>query len=149
MTAVELHRRPAQDADQAIARRIHHRAFREVVERQFGSWDESLQDRFFDDEWGRQAHELVVLDGQPAGYTAVEHFDDHVFIHNVVLDPDAQGHGIGTTLLAEIVDAAREKAVPVRLQVLHANRAVNLYRRLGFIETGRTPTHLMMERTPG
>jgi ribosomal protein S18 acetylase RimI-like enzyme len=146
VSRVSVQRRPARDSDQAIARQIHHRAFRDVVERQFGSWDEAAQDDFFDREWDRQAHEILVVDGEPAGYAAVEHRDDHIFIHNIVLDPAAQGRGAGTALLIEILDAGRATSRTVRLQVLHENRAVGLYRRLGFSETERTPTHLLMER---
>ena len=144
-----LERRPAVDTDLSAARRVHHRSFRDVVERQFGTWDEALQDGFFDAEWERQPHEIVVVDGELAGYIAVDDFDDHTFVHNVVLDPDVQGRGIGTALLTEVIDAARARGVPVRLQVLHANRAAHLYRRLGFVEIGRTPTNLVLERAPG
>jgi len=148
-TGMRVDRRPAQDGDQRIAREIHHRAFRDVVERQFGQWDEALQDKFFDSEWSRQAHEVLVLDGTTIGYAAVEDRDDHILIHNLVLDPALQGRGIGTTFLAEVVQIASETSRPVRLQVLHENRAASLYRQLGFTETARTPTHLTMERQPG
>lgn len=148
VSAVELARRPARSGDQAIARQIHHRAFRDVVERQFGPWNDSMQDLFFDGEWARQSHEIIVVDGETAGYVAMEDGADHLFVHNIVLDPAAQGRGIGTALLREIMDASRETSRPVRLQVLHENRAVALYRRLGFLETARTSTHLVMERAP-
>jgi hypothetical protein len=37
------------------------------------------------------------------------------------------------------------REVPVRLRAFHANHAVNLYRGLGFRETGKTDTHILME----
>lgn len=138
--------RPAEASDRPVAREIHHRAFREVVERQFGAWDESQQDEFFDGEWRRHPHDVVLLDGEAVGYLAVEHLADHVFVHNVVLDPAVQGRGIGTSLLSKVLDDALERHRSVRLQVLQANPAVSLYRRLGFVEIGRSPTHLLMER---
>jgi ribosomal protein S18 acetylase RimI-like enzyme len=143
---VDVKCRPAEVPDRVVARRIHHRAFREVVERQFGTWDESQQDDFFDGEWQRHPHEIVLLNGDAVGYVAVEHLPDHVFVHNVVLDPSVQGQGIGTSLLSKVVGDARKQRHPVRLQVLQANPAVSLYRRLGFAEVGRTSTHLLMER---
>lgn len=147
MLPVEVKRRPAEVSDRVVARAIHHRAFRAVVERQFGRWDDAQQDGFFDAEWRRHPHELVLVDGQVVGYVAVEHLADQVVVHNLVLDPAAQGRGIGTSLLGEVVEDALETRRPVRLQVLHANPAVTLYRRLGFIEIARTPTHLLMERS--
>lgn len=44
-------RRPATEADREWARQLHHRVVRDVVERQFGSWDEDQQDRFFANDW--------------------------------------------------------------------------------------------------
>jgi predicted GNAT family acetyltransferase len=35
----------------------------------------------------------------------------------------------------------------VRLQVLRKNRAHHLYERLGFVQTGQTDTHILMEKT--
>lgn len=40
--------RPAVPADTHFARRVHHAAYREVVERQFGSCNEEQQDRFLE-----------------------------------------------------------------------------------------------------
>lgn len=39
-----LSRRPAVDDDERWMREVHHAAFREVLERQFGTWDEVQQD---------------------------------------------------------------------------------------------------------
>jgi hypothetical protein len=44
-------RRVATDADRAFARRAHHLAFRELVERRFGAWIEEQQDLFFESSW--------------------------------------------------------------------------------------------------
>ena len=40
-------RRPAREPDTEFARQIHHLAYRDVVERQFGPWVEADQDNFF------------------------------------------------------------------------------------------------------
>ncbi len=60
--------RPATDDDKDVARQTHHDAFREVVIRQFGVFDPELQDAFFDDEWNAASYEIVVVEGEPAGY---------------------------------------------------------------------------------
>ena len=39
-----LERRPATSSDTEFARISHHAAYRDVVRRQFGAWDEALQD---------------------------------------------------------------------------------------------------------
>ena len=147
-SGARVRRRPAEANDADVARQIHHRAFRDVVERQFGSWNEPLQDLFFDSEWSRQPHEMVLVDDRPAGYMAVEVGSDEVLVHNLVLDPDVQGSGVGSGLLSEVLDAAGVAGLPVRPQVLHENRAAQLYRRVGFREIGRTSTHTVMEWSP-
>ena len=42
-----IDRRTATSEDFELARSIHHRAYRDVVLRQFGAWNEEEQDQFF------------------------------------------------------------------------------------------------------
>ena len=140
-------RRPALETDADFARRVHHRAYREVVERQFGLWDEAQQDRFFDGDWRAGGFEIVLCDGVPCGYLCVEDRPDDVHVREIVLLPEFQGRGIGSRLLSDVIAHARQRGVPVRLGTHHQNRAQRLYRRLGFREIGRTGTHLLFERS--
>ena len=48
---MKLGRRPVAQADTEFARNAHHQAYHDVVVRQFGTWDEALQDKFFDGDW--------------------------------------------------------------------------------------------------
>jgi ribosomal protein S18 acetylase RimI-like enzyme len=135
--------RPATPDDEAFARDCHHAAFRDVVERQFGPWDEERQDGFFDGWWGVDHVSIVEVDGERAGYLHVEERDDHVVLGEIVLHPDVQRRGIGTHLIVSLLDRGK----PVQLQVLHENHGARaLYERLGFAVTGRTATHHLMVR---
>lgn len=142
---MHVRRRPADVADRSFLRRVHHDAFRDVVERQFGAWDEQRQDRFFDDEWGRHDREIVLCDDEPAGYLAVEIDERDIVIHEIVLDPAFHSRGIGTQIIADVLDDARRSRKTVRLQVLLLNRARALYERVGFHEVSRSETHIVME----
>ena len=142
---MEIRRRPATEADRDLARRVHHAAYREAVERQFGRWVDDEQDRFFASGWAAASHEIVLCDGQPCGYVCVEDGADDVQVRELVIDPEFQSRGIGTALLGETCERARGRGVPVRLGTFHRNRAAELYRRLGFREVGRTATHILME----
>lgn len=53
------------------------------------------------------------------------------------LSPEFRGQGIGTKMLAALFEMARPKYEAVALSVREANPALHLYRRFGFVETGR------------
>ena len=142
---MEITTRPATAADMDFARTVHHLAYRDVVTRQFGQWDETLQDGFFDRGWSPAKIEILLVDGEPCGYTGIEDRPGDVYLRELVIQPEYQGRGIGTTILRQVMARAQGRGVPVRMQVLQQNRAQDLYRRVGFREVGRTETHVLME----
>src|SRR6266508_3063948 len=54
--------------------------------------------------------------------TCVLHHMDHDFIDELALLPEAQGRGIGSSLVRDVMGAASARGVPVRLSVLVTNR---------------------------
>ena len=130
--------RPAEAGDVEFARSAHHAAYRDVVERQFGPWDEAAQDKFFAADWDPRTAEIILADGSLCGYCIVERRVDDIHARELVIHPDFQGQGIGSFLLRRLQDEARSRSVPVRLGTFHENRAVKLYARLGFREIGST-----------
>jgi ribosomal protein S18 acetylase RimI-like enzyme len=142
---MEVTRRPALETDTDFARLVHHQAYRDVSERQFGPWNEKEQDEYFQGDWAPAAFDIVLCDGIPCGYICVDDRNYDLHIGELVLLPEFQGQGIGSSLLRDVMERARRRGVPVRLQTFQVNRAVDLYRRLGFQEIGRTKTHLLME----
>ena len=145
---MNLTRRPATEADAAFARETHHGAYRFAAERQFGPWDEARQDQLFAGEWADGRLEIVEVDGTPCGYVRIEERDHDFHVRELVIHPDHQNRGIGTAILRETQERARAKGVPIHLGTFLTNRAADLYRRVGFRETGRTDTHIIMEWLP-
>ena len=133
----------ASDTDFCLG--VHHRAYREVCVRQFGPWDEAVQDTFFKANWKMGGFEIILCDGVPCGYLRVEVGLQHVDIHEIVVDPDFQNQGIGTFLLRQFIAQAMALSLSLRLRTLHQNRALALYQRIGFKETARTETHTLLE----
>ena len=138
-------RRAATDADTPFAREAHHGAYREAVERQFGPWEEARQDELFGRDWADGEFEMLEVDGVPCGYVCIEEREKDFHVREIVVHPAYQGRGIGTAVLRETQERARAKGVPVVLGTFLTNRAAELYRRLGFRETGRSETHILME----
>jgi N-acetylglutamate synthase-like GNAT family acetyltransferase len=138
-------RRAATAADTAFARRTHHAAYRDVVEQQFGSWDETRQDEFFATSWDPATHEIILRDGIPVGYCAIEYARDEMHLRELVISPAEQGRGVGTELLRQLQGMAQADAKPIRLRTFRHNRAQQLYARLGFVPINQTPTHIQFE----
>jgi GNAT superfamily N-acetyltransferase len=137
--------RPALESDRKFSRNVHHACYRDVVERQFGSWDEELQRRFFAEGWKEGESQIVERDGVPIGVFRREILDDYIFIREIQIHPRAQGEGMGSEILKAQIDEARARGLLVRLQVLRMNRAAVLYRRLGFDKTDENDIFIFME----
>lgn len=143
-----LELRVATDADREYARVVHHGAYRAVVERQFGAWDEEAQDGFFARQWAPGEQHVIVVSGVERGYCDIESREEDIHLRELVIDPDHQGQGIGSLLIGDLQRQASERGVPVRLGVFKENRAAELYVRLGFVRIGETETHVLMEWNP-
>ncbi len=71
---------------------------------------------------------------------------DHMFLIEIQIDAPYQGKGIGTQLIKKVINEAKVKDLPLRLQVLKENdKARKLYLRLGFRQVSETETHIVME----
>jgi ribosomal protein S18 acetylase RimI-like enzyme len=134
--------------DRAFLRDLHHRAYREVVTRQFGSWDETAQDAWFEQTLTEAEVWVVSVGGTPVGAIALALAADCLHLVELQILPEWQNQGLGTALVREQLARARAHGVPLRLRVLHENRARHLYERHGLAVCGTTPTHYLMEWRP-
>ena len=82
---MQVTKRPARASDEEFAREVHHRAYREVVERQFGAWVDEQRDRYFSTDWAAAAFEIVVCDGIPCGYVCIEDQATAVHVREILL----------------------------------------------------------------
>jgi GNAT superfamily N-acetyltransferase len=140
--------RPATSTDTPFLRQLHHRAYREVVIRQFGSWDDDAQDGWFDKGLADAQFSVVEENGEAIGTIASNDLPDRLVLVELQLLPEYQGRGIGTALLQAQLEWARRLQKPVTLRVLFESRARSLYARHGFVVTGKTDTHYLMEWRP-
>ena len=101
-----------------------------------------------DSDWSGGSFEVIEYDGVACGYVSVEDLPGDVHVREIDVDPSFQGPGIGTAVLRSAIEHARTRGVPVVLGTLHENRAAVLYRRLGFVETGRSDTHTRFRLVP-
>lgn len=123
--------RPASGGDREFLFAVRRAALRAYVEQTTG-WDDAEQRVIADKEFGELPYAVVEEDGRPVGYVCVIHERECDFVEEIALLPEAQGRGIGTRLLLDVLEAARQRGVPVRLSVFLSNPARALYARLGF-----------------
>lgn len=123
------------------------------------SWDAAERDAFVRMQWNAQARayaadfpnasvQVVLVDGAPAGRLCVDRTGPGVHVVDLALLPEFRGRGVGTRLLRSLLDEASASGGAVTLSVERSNRAVRLYRRLGFnvVEDGEVYLRLEWRR---
>ena len=148
METKRIHRRPPIEDDRLFAKNVHHAAYHDVIERQFGTFNESEQDDFFAKSWDTTPHEVMERDGHRVGYCSIQHLPDHIFVHTLVVAPEYQNQGIGREVLEGVMTEARARGIPARLRVLKQNRAQELYKKVGFRMIEEQKAHYVMEYSP-
>jgi len=139
--------RPATARDTELLWRIQRLALGAYVTAVFGT-DEAEQRRFFDEHFRVEAHEVIRVGGEDAGYLFYETRGEHVYLGNIALLPAFQNRGVGAEVVRHVVAQANALGLPVRLQVLRSNPARNFYERLGFEQVGETDSHWLLARPP-
>lgn len=115
------------------------------IEQTYGPWNEAEQrSRFFQTTRPRD-HKIVKLGDRPIGCLNVEWLPGEVKLNRVFLLPGFQRQGIGSRLVLQLLSEAKSAGLPVRLRVFKVNPARRLWLRLGFVVTGETETHVLME----
>ena len=126
---------------------LHEQSYRDVVVRQFGSWDESFQRDWFDRKWQKdRPARIVTIKDDPIGVVVLEHKDDHDWLDEILIEADHRAQGVGSSLMKQFIANARAQNRPLRLQVLHENdRGKRFYENLGFVVQKNLENHYLME----
>jgi ribosomal protein S18 acetylase RimI-like enzyme len=147
--AAHTFQRPATEWDLADLFELHRLVFRAHIDELWG-WDEAWQRQRFREEFAESETTVVRAVERTVGYVQVVAEADRLFLRNIALHPDVQGQGLGARLVEEFIVRAESRDLPIVMGVFRTNpRAVAFYERLGFVRTGKTETHVRMERPPG
>jgi RimJ/RimL family protein N-acetyltransferase len=145
-TGGSLTLRQATQADSEFAYCTKRAAFRQYVDKVWG-WDEDEQRRLHEQHFAAQDFRVIDLAGTDVGVMAMVVTSECVKLNQLFILPEYQGKGIGCECMLRIMEEAHSLGLPVRLRVLKVNpRALAFYERLGFMRTGETDTHDLMER---
>ncbi|MFN2608076.1 MAG: GNAT family N-acetyltransferase [Acidimicrobiales bacterium] len=98
--------------------------------------------------WPEARSHVVEVGGEAAGRLLVDEGDDSHRVVDIALLAPFRGRGVGSRVLAGVVERADAAGVPVRLSVARSSPAVALYRRMGFEVVADEGLDLAMERLP-
>jgi GNAT superfamily N-acetyltransferase len=119
--------RTATQDDEKFALKIHHNAFKELVENQYGYWNDTDQDKYFKDSWNYKKTNIIQKDMVDCGYVKIIDNEEEIIIDDIAIDPSFHNMGIGTKIIEDILKKAINKNCPVKLIVSLKNNAFNLY----------------------
>ncbi|PYP89783.1 MAG: GNAT family N-acetyltransferase [Candidatus Angelobacter sp. Gp1-AA117] len=109
----------------------------------------NAQKRWYDQAYPNADHQIILLDGQPAGRIMVMTEPESSHLIEIALLPELRNHGIGAKLVGDLVEKSTQAGKIVRLQVLRTNPAIHLYERLGFVKTGEDAMYFQMATSNG
>jgi ribosomal protein S18 acetylase RimI-like enzyme len=108
---------------------------------QFDAQDRSYRNQFVGGRFS------VILSGErPVGRISFHRDREKVTVIDIAILSEFRGQGIGSQVLASVIEEAEEHGLPVRCHVDPLNAAQRLYQRLGFVAIGMDGHLVSMER---
>ena len=135
--------RPAVEADFEELLALSIEVLREDLER-LGRFDPDRRRARLRAVFDPECFQVIELDGFLVGCIAAGVVEDHIALHSVYLAPDVQGHGIGSHVVALVLEAL--PALPVRIEVLKGSRARHFWEGQGFVWVASQDFDDVMER---
>ena len=119
---------------------------RPYVEKIWG-WDEDFQRNDFDGDFSHiEQFHVIEVDGKFAGF--MQYCGEGLYFEVVELHllPEYRGKGIGSDILGYLQKVCIAQDKKIRIGCFKENhRAKHLYQKLGFMQTGETDTHYILE----
>jgi ribosomal protein S18 acetylase RimI-like enzyme len=143
--------RPAASEDFRFAWSLYRELMKPLTE-EFMEWNEPRQEHVVELALAHKGTSIIVIDGLDTGWLQVSESPDSIYLGQLYLAPSLQNRGIGTAIVSELRDKARQAGKTLTLDVMKNNRARLLYERLGFRLIGESEYKLKMrwqERSPG
>lgn len=155
--ALAITYRPVAEGDLSFLKKVY-RSTREE-ELQMTGWDEAFKEAFIDQQFKAQhqyyrevyhdaAYQVILFDGKDAGRLYVWESERQIRIVDIALLPEFRNQGIGSTILRELIAKSETSGKTLCIHVEIYNPALNLYKRLGFIQKDQTGVYFYMERPP-
>lgn len=150
--------RPAGPGDLPFLRRLYGQT--RAAELALAPWPEAAKAQFLDSQFALQHRhylthfadaDFLLLEraGEAAGRLYLQCRAPDFLIVDISLLDDRQGQGVGSALIAAVLQRAGAEGCGVQLHVdLRNERALHLYERLGFVSMAVEGAHRLMRWSP-
>lgn len=149
-----LRLRPITPTDEEFLARVY--ASSRAEELAVTGWPEELkadfcrrqfdaQSAYYAENYADAAFQIIERDSWPVGRLYVARWEKEIRIVDITLLPEFRDSGIGTKLLRDLQKEARDARKSLTIHVERFNRALALYKRLGFDQVDDKGVYLLME----
>ena len=104
-------------------------------------WDKTK----FRKSYSPEQIKVIQSSNQDIGMFKVERRENYIYLGDIQIKSEFQRQGIGSQLINDLIEKAKSDNLPIRLKVLKGNRAIELYRRLGFVLRNELNYHYELE----
>lgn len=139
---MEVEFKPATEADLDFLDEIHTACMKKHVMKVY-LWNPQL----FRQTFNPKIIEIIMLEKVAVGMVQILKKESEIYLANLLISPSFQNRGIGSMVLKRVINQAQVLGLPIKLQVLHHNRAKYFYERFGFNVMEKTQTHYIMSRS--
>jgi len=140
--------RLATAADYDFLYQLHVASMKVYIAATWG-WDEDWQLNYFNTHFDPAKRQIILVDEIAAGVVSIEKRENEVYLALIELLPSYQRRGLGTAIVADILNAANAAGKPVSLHVLKANKpARRFYEGLSFKITAEEDVRYRMVHLP-
>ena len=123
--------------------------YQDLFQATWGGWDEARHQRQFAECLNRGHISIIEVGGSRVGMIQIFSDPKAVEVAEIQIQPQDQNRGIGAAVLLDIIARAHGYGRPVSLALgLKNDRALRLYKRLGFQQVRETETHYHMTCEP-
>jgi GNAT superfamily N-acetyltransferase len=129
--------RPSTEDDFEFVFQLNKINMRHYVE-QLRGWDDVAERCDMQQKFYPGCDQTIVIDSNDAGIFGVDRKSNMIELRHIEILPKYQRLGVGTALINNLLNDARQAKLPVLLCVLKMNPVLHLYESLGFRITGET-----------
>jgi ribosomal protein S18 acetylase RimI-like enzyme len=140
--------RTATKYDYEFIRQVHHLAYHDIIEHQFGIWDEDYQNEFVDRDLVTDKYKIILSGIDLCGYYSLNNKQGNMQLTDFAIHPKYQSKGIGGIVLEHLIEQTKLMDSTLSLGVFKMNnRAQRFYEKHGFKISGETAHHFLYKTT--